>query len=68
MFLRLHRAEIPKAARAGQRQQKMEAVCARLEAQGVAVMSPMLAKEAGVAKQTAIDFLKAGRRESHATA
>jgi RNA polymerase sigma factor (sigma-70 family) len=67
MFLRLHRAGPPTAARALQRQQKMEAVCARLEAQGVAVMSPRLAKEAGVAKQTAIDFLKARRSTSHAT-
>jgi DNA-directed RNA polymerase specialized sigma subunit len=68
MLLRLHRAETPKAARARQRQQKMEAVCTRLEARGVAVMSPRLSKEAGVAKQTAIDFLKARRSTSHATA
>ncbi len=66
MFLRLHRAETPKEARARQRQQKLEEVCARLEAQGVRVTSPLLAKEAGVAKKTAIDFLKARRSTSHA--
>jgi len=66
MFLRLHRTETPKAARARQRQQKLEEVCARLEAQGALVMSPRLAKEAGVAKQAAIDFLTARRSKSHA--
>lgn len=66
MFLRLHRTEPPKAARARQRQQKLEEVWTRLEAQGVRVTSPLLAKEAGVAKQTAIDFLTARRRTSHA--
>ncbi len=66
MFLRLHRAEAPKEARARQRQQKLEEVCTRLEAQGVRVTSPLLAKEAGVAKKTAIDFLKARRSTSHA--
>jgi RNA polymerase sigma factor (sigma-70 family) len=68
MFLRLHRAETPKVARARQRQQKMEAICTRLEEQGVPIMSPRLSKEARVAKQTAIDFLKARRSTSHATA
>jgi RNA polymerase sigma factor (sigma-70 family) len=68
MFLRLHRAEAPKAARARQRQQKLEEVCTQLEAQGVRVTSPRLSKEAGVAKKTAIDFLKARRSTSHAAA
>jgi DNA-binding CsgD family transcriptional regulator len=66
MFLRLHRTETPKEARARQRQQHLEEVCTRLEAQGVRVTSPLLAKEAGVMKQTAIDFLKARRRINHA--
>ncbi len=66
MFLRLHRTETPKEARARQRQQKLEKVWTRLEAQGVRVTSPLLAKEAGVAKKTAIDFLKARRSKSHA--
>ena len=66
MFLRLHRTETPKEARARQRQQKLEEVWTRLEAQGVRITSPLLAKEAGVMKQTAIDFLKARRSNSHA--
>ncbi len=66
MFLRLHRSETPKEGRARQRQQKLETVCTRLEAQGVRVTSPRLSKEAGVAKKTAIDFLKARRSTSHA--
>ena len=68
MFLRLHRAETPKAARARHRQQKLEAAWTRLQAQGVRVTSPLLAQEAGVMKQAAIDFLKARRSMSHATA
>ncbi len=67
-FLRRHRSETPTEARARQRQQKLERVCARLEAQGVHVTSPLLAKEAGVAKQSAIDFLTARRSMNHATA
>lgn len=66
-FLRLHRNGTPAEDRARQRQQKLERVCARLEAQGVRLTSPLLAKEAGVAKQTAIDFLTARRSVSHAT-
>ena len=66
MFLRLHRTETPKEARALQRQQKLEKVWTRLEVQGVRITSPLLAKEAGVMKQTAIDFLKARRSNSHA--
>jgi len=66
MFLRLHRTETPKEARARQRQQKLEEVYTRLEVQGTRVTSPLLAKEAGVMKQTAIDFLKARRSTSHA--
>jgi RNA polymerase sigma factor (sigma-70 family) len=66
MFLRLHRTETPKQARARHRQQKLEAVWTRLEAQGVRVTSPKLAKEAGVMKKTALDFLKARRRTTHA--
>jgi RNA polymerase sigma factor (sigma-70 family) len=66
MFLRLHRTETPKEARARQRQQKLEEVCTRLEGQGVRVTSPLLAKEAEVMKKTAIDFLKARRSKSHA--
>ncbi len=65
-FLRLHRTETPKAARARTRQQKLEEVWRRLDAQGVRVTSQLLAKEARVMKQTATDFLKARRRESHA--
>jgi RNA polymerase sigma factor (sigma-70 family) len=67
-FLRRHRSGTPTQDRARQRQQKLERVCARLEAQGVRVTSPLLAKEAGVAKQSAIDFLTARRRTNHATA
>jgi hypothetical protein len=67
-FLRLHRAESPTAARARQRQQKLERVCARLEARGVRVTSPLLAREAGVAKRTAIDFLTRRRSVKHVTA
>ena len=67
MFLRLHRTETPKAARARQRERKLEEVCTRLEAQGVLVTSPRLSKEAGVMKQTAIGFLQARRSTSHAT-
>jgi RNA polymerase sigma factor (sigma-70 family) len=67
-FLRQHRSGTPTQARARQRQQKLERVCARLEAQGVHVTSPVLAKEAGVAKMAAIDFLKARRSMNHATA
>jgi DNA-directed RNA polymerase specialized sigma subunit len=55
-----------KEARARQRQQHLEEACTRLEAQGVRVTSPLLAKEARVMKQTAIDFLKAQRSTSHA--
>jgi len=66
MFLRLHRTETPKEARARQRERKLEEVSTRLEAQGVRVTSPRLAKEAGVMKKTAIDFLKARRSTSHA--
>ena len=66
MFLRLHRSETPKEARARQRQQKLAEARTRLEAQGVQVTSPRLSKEAGVAKKTAIDFLKARRSTSHA--
>ncbi len=66
-YLRRHRTGTPTQDRAHQRQQKLERVCARLEVQGVRVTSPLLAKEAGVAKQTAIDFLTAHRRTSHAT-
>ncbi len=66
-FLRRHRGGTPAQARARQRQQKLERVCTRLEAQGVRVTSPLLAKEAGVAKRTAIDFLAARRRTNHAT-
>ena len=66
MFLRLHRTETAKEARARQRQHHLEEVCTRLEAQGVRVTSPLLAKEAGVMKKTAIDFLKARRSTSHA--
>jgi RNA polymerase sigma factor (sigma-70 family) len=66
MFLRLHRTEMPKAARARQRQQKLEEVCTRLEGQGVRVTSPLLAKEAGVMKKTAIDFLTTRRSKSNA--
>ena len=40
--------------------------CSDLEAQGVRVTSPLLAKEAGVMKKTAIDFLKARKEASHA--
>src|SRR5260370_39979599 len=66
MFLRLHRTETPKEARARQRQQKLEEVWTRLEVQGVRITSPLLAKEAGVMKHTAIDFLKERRSNSHA--
>jgi RNA polymerase sigma factor (sigma-70 family) len=66
MFLRLHRTETPKEARARQRQHHLEEVCTRLEAQGVRITSPRLSKEAGVMKKTAIDFLKARRSTSHA--
>ncbi len=66
MFLRLHRSETPKEARARQRQQKLEDVCTRLEVQGVRVTSPLLAKEAAVMKKTALDFLKARRSTTHA--
>ncbi|HEY6542438.1 MAG TPA: hypothetical protein VIZ18_15955 [Ktedonobacteraceae bacterium] len=66
-FLRQQRSGTPTQDRARQRQQKLERVCARLEAQGVRVTSPLLAKEAKVMKQTAIDFLTARRRASHAT-
>jgi len=66
MFLRLHRTETPKEARARQRQQHLEEACTRLEARGRRVTSPLLAKEARVMKQTAIDFLKAQRSKSHA--
>ncbi len=66
MFLRLHRTETPKEARARQRERKLEEVSTRLEVQGVRVTSPLLAKEARVMKQTAIDFLKARRRNNRA--
>lgn len=65
-FLRHYRSGTPVEDRARQRQQKLERVCARLEAQEVRVTSPLLAKEAGVAKQTAIDFLAARRSTTHA--
>jgi RNA polymerase sigma factor (sigma-70 family) len=67
-FLRRHRSETPTQARARQRQRKLERACARLEAQGVHITSSLLAKEAGVAKQSAIDFLTARRSMNHATA
>jgi RNA polymerase sigma factor (sigma-70 family) len=67
-FLRRHRSETPTEARARQRQQKLERIYARLEAQGVHITSSLLAKEAGVAKQSAIDFLTARRSMNHATA
>ena len=67
MFLRLHRTQTPKEARARQRQQHLAEVCARLEAQGGRVTSPRLSKEAAVMKRTAIDFLKARKEASHAT-
>ena len=67
-FLRRHRSGTPTEARARQRQQKLERVCARLEAQGVRVTSPLLAREAGVAKKTAIDFLITRRSRGDATA
>jgi RNA polymerase sigma factor (sigma-70 family) len=66
MFLRLHRTETPKEARARQRERKLEEVSTRLEARGGRVTSPLLAKEAGVMKKTAIDFLKAQRSKSYA--
>src|SRR5260221_852698 len=66
MFLRLHRTETPKEATARQRERKLEEVWTRLESQTVRVTSPLLAKEAGVMKKTAIDFLKARRSTSHA--
>jgi len=66
MFLRQHRTETPKEARARQRESKLEEVWTRLEAQGVRVTGPLLAKEARVMKQTALDFLKARRSQSHA--
>ena len=66
MFLRLHCSETPKEARAGQRQQKLEEACTRLEAQGVPLTGARLAREAHVMKQTARDFLKARRESSHA--
>jgi RNA polymerase sigma factor (sigma-70 family) len=66
-FLRQHRAGTPTEARARQRQQKLELVCTRLEAQGMRLTSPLLAQEAGVAKQSAIDFLTARRSTNHAT-
>src|SRR5260221_1658962 len=66
MFLRLHRTETPKEARARQRERKLEEVSTRLEARGRRITSPLLAKEAGVMKKTAIDFLKARRSTSHA--
>lgn len=61
LFLRQHRTESAKAARARQRQQKMEQVYACLQAQGRRVTGELLAKEAGVASKTAVDFLKAYR-------
>jgi RNA polymerase sigma factor (sigma-70 family) len=67
-FLRRHRGGTPAQARARQRQQKLERVCARLEVRGVRVTSPLLAKEAGVAKRTAIDFLTRRRSVNHVTA
>jgi hypothetical protein len=67
-FLRRHRSGTPAQARARQRQQKLERACARLEARGVRVTSPLLAREAGVAKRTAIDFLTARRSANHVTA
>jgi len=66
MFLRLHRIETPKEARARQRERRLEEVCTRLEGLGVRVTSPLLAKEAGVMKQTALNFLKARRSNNHA--
>jgi len=67
MFLRLHRTGTPKEDRARQRQQKLEEVYRRLQAQGVRITSPLLAKEDRVMKQTAIDFLNTHRSTSHAT-
>jgi hypothetical protein len=65
-FLRAHRTETPKEARACQYQQKLEEVWTRLEGQGVRITGPLLAQEAGVMKQRALTFLKARRSESHA--
>ena len=66
-FLRAHRTETPKAARARARQQKLEDVWTRLEAQGVRITGCLLAKEAGVMKLTAQHFLRERRNEaSHA--
>jgi hypothetical protein len=66
MFLRLHRTQTLKEMRARQRQQKLEEVWTRLEARRVRPTSPLLAKEAGVAKKTALDFLTARRSTNHA--
>src|SRR5260221_1059693 len=66
MFLRLHRTETPKEARARQRERKLEEGSTRLEARGRGVTSQLLAKEPGGMKKTAIDFLKARRSTSHA--
>jgi hypothetical protein len=66
MFLRLHRTETLKEMRARQRQQKLEEVWTRLESRRVRPTSPLLAKEADVAKKTALDFLTARRSTNHA--
>jgi RNA polymerase sigma factor (sigma-70 family) len=67
-FLRAHRTETPKEARARHRQRQLEEVCTRLEAQGQAYGSALLAREAKVGKQAALDFLNGGGRQSHAQA
>ena len=66
MFLRLHRTQTLKEMQARQRQQKLEEVWTRLESRRVRPTSPLLAKEAGVAKKTALDFLTARRSSNHA--
>jgi hypothetical protein len=66
MFLRLHRTQTLKEMRARRRQQKLEEVWTRLESRRVRPTSPLLAKEAGVAKKTALDFLTARRSSNHA--
>lgn len=67
-FLRMHREETPKEARARQREKRLEETCARLEAQDRAFGGAILARDAGVMKKTALDFLKARRSKSGATA
>ena len=66
LFLRLHSptsihplSETPKHVRARQREARLTQVYTRLQAQRGRVTSSLLAKEAQVKKQTAVDFLKA---------